>query len=90
MDFNKDVNVPTGKSFMINGVSLLETIDDQVDTLIVGGTSISTSYDDGAGTLTISADVGHTGAKGVVQMDSAEFNVSAGLVTMKAVDGGTY
>ena len=90
MDFNKDVNVPTGKSFMINGVSLLETIDDQVDTLIVGGTSISTSYDDGAGTLTISADVGHTGAKGVVHMDSAEFNVSAGLVTMKAVDGGTY
>jgi len=90
MDFNKDVNLPTGKSFMINGVSLTETIDDQVDALIVGGTSISTTYDDGAGTLTVSADIGTTAAKGVVQMDSAEFNVTSGLVTHKSIDGGTY
>ena len=90
MDFNKDVNVPTGKTFMINGVSLLETIDDQVDALIAGGTAISTSYDDGAGTLTISADTGTAASKGVVQMDSAEFNVVAGLVTTKLIDGGTY
>lgn len=34
-----------------------ESVDDQVATLLVGGTNVSLSYDDGAGTLTINSSV---------------------------------
>jgi hypothetical protein len=59
-----------------------ERVDDRVAALIVGGTNVTTSYDDGAGTLTLDASVpvdsvfGRTGA---VTAQSGDYNTD--LVT---------
>lgn len=41
--------------------ALAELVDDRVDGLLVAGSNVSLSYDDGAGTLTISASTPSTG-----------------------------
>jgi len=45
-------------------VGLAETIDDEVASLLVAGTGITLTYDDGAGTLTIAASAGIGGSTG--------------------------
>ena len=40
------------------GTAAKEAIDDQVNTLLTAGTGIGLSYNDGAGTLTITGQVG--------------------------------
>jgi len=40
------------------GTAAKEAIDDQVNALVVGGTGVTATYDDAAGTLTLSSEVG--------------------------------
>lgn len=55
----------TGTQLASTISDLAEAVDDRVNALIVDGTNITTVYDDGAGTLTISAATGSPGADSV-------------------------
>jgi hypothetical protein len=77
---------------------LPESIQDTVATFIIGGQSITTSYDDANNALTIAADVASLTNIGVASFggwaDGAEtvrqFAVSGGDVSIAAIDGGTF
>lgn len=69
LDVNGDVNIASGSNYKINGTNISTTnvaegsnqyftderVDDRVDALVVDGSNITTSYNDGANTLTISS-----------------------------------
>jgi len=60
-----------------------ELVDDRVAALIVGGTSISSTYDDGAGTLTLD----YTGSGGTTVANLSQ-TVNAGTIDIQ-IDTGT-
>lgn len=69
LDVDGNINISSGSSYKINGSDITTTnvvegsnqyftderVDDRVDALVVDGTNITTSYDDGANTLTINS-----------------------------------
>ncbi len=61
-----------------------ERVDDRVNALITDGEGITTTYNDGSGTLTIDAEVATTSNRGVASFDSNNFDVSSGAVAIKA------
>ena len=89
-DFNKDVNVASGKTFRVNGTALAEYIDDQVDTVLVMGEGLDKVYNDGAGTLTLSGEDATTTNKGIASFDSDQFTLTSGNASLTSLDGGTY
>lgn len=89
-NFNKTINVDSGEDFLINGISILEVVEDQVDELLVAGEGIDLTYDDGAGTLTIDAEKATDTNLGVASFDAVEFTVTNGAVAISEVNGGTY
>lgn len=89
-DFNKDVNVASGKTFRVNGTALAEYIDDQVDTVLVMGEGFDKVYNDGAGTLTLSGEDATVTNKGIASFDSDQFTLTSGNASITSLDGGTY
>lgn len=77
---------------------LPESIQDTVATFIIGGQSITTSYDDANNSLIIDADLATLTNIGVASFggwaDSAQtvrqFTVTGGNVSIAALDGGTF
>jgi hypothetical protein len=67
-----------------------ESIQDTVAGLVIGGQSITVTYNDSANTLTFDADLATTSTIGVASFSSTNFNVTTGVVTIAAIDGGTY
>ena len=83
-----DFNV--GGNLYVGGVSLSETVDDRVAALTQAGEGIDVTYNDGANTLTISAEIATVTNRGVASFDSDQFTVTSGAVTVSNLDGGTY
>lgn len=83
-----DFNV--GGNLYVGGVSLSETIDDRLSNLAQAGEGIDVTYNDGANTLTISAEIATYTNRGVASFDSDQFTVTSGAVTVSNLDGGTY
>jgi len=91
-DTNGDISVTpdgTGKSIVSNmyvdaTTSLQEYIEDISGGTYVEGEGIDITYDDGAGTTTISAEDATDTNKGIASFDSNDFVVTGGAVTVKA------
>jgi len=64
------------------GTAALEAIDDQVNTLMTAGSGISLSYNDGAGTLTITRDAETGDISSVVAGDGLSGGATSGDATL--------
>ena len=64
------------------GTAAKEAIDDQVNTLLTAGSGVSLSYNDGAGTLTITRDAETGDISSVVAGDGISGGGTAGDVTV--------
>ena len=67
------------------GTAALEAIDDQVNSLLTAGSGISLSYDDSAGTLTVTRDAETGDIEGVTAGDGLSGGGTSGTVSL-AVD----
>ena len=86
---NKALNVTS--DLLIGGVGFNELVDDRCSNLFLAGEGIDLAYNDGAGSLTVSAELATTSNPGVASFNSTNFDVSgAGAVTIDTVDGGSY
>jgi len=90
-DFNRHVNLLTGNDFKIDGIGFDERIDDRMNNLLLAGEAIDLTYNDGAGTLTVTAEIASSSNLGVAKFNTDYFTVSgAGDVIIHEVNGGTY
>lgn len=85
---NKDFDV--NGQFYLNGVAFEQAVDSEVANLLLAGEAIDLTYNDGAGTLTISAENATYTNRGVVSFDSEQFTLTSGAATISAIDGGIY
>jgi hypothetical protein len=67
-----------------------ERVDDRISNLFVAGEGIDLTYDDGANTFTVDAELATASNKGVASFHTDNFLVSTGVVTVTGIDGGTY
>ncbi len=67
-----------------------ERVDDRVAALMLAGEGIDLVYDDGAGSLTVSAELATVLNPGVASFDSDQMTVTSGFVTIYNINGGTY
>ena len=67
-----------------------ERVDDRISNLFIAGEGIDLTYDDGANTFTVDAELATASNKGVASFHTDNFLVSTGVVTVTGIDGGTY
>lgn len=67
-----------------------ERVDDRVSNLLLAGEAIDLTYDDAANTLQIDVELATVTNPGAANFDSDQMTVTAGLVSIFDVDGGTY
>ena len=90
-NFNKSINLPSGKDFLVGGVGFNERVDDRLNDLIQVGEGLDIVYADGSNTLTFSAELATASNPGVASFSSDFFTVDgAGEVIIHEVNGGTY
>jgi hypothetical protein len=69
----------------------VEGAQDAVGAMLSGTyTNISISYDDANNLINASVPTASTSVKGVASFSSANFDVTAGVVTITVIDGGTF
>ena len=90
LDTNGDINITpdgTGKTIITNlyigADSITEFVQDITGGQLVAGEGIDVTYDDTAGTTTISGEDATTSNKGIASFADADFNVSSGAVELK-------
>ena len=71
-------------------VGMSETIDDRVSNLLLAGEGIDLTYNDGAGSLTVTAETATATNLGVAMFPTANFTLTSGSVAISTIDGGTY
>ena len=90
--FDSDFNAKS-TSDLSEGTNLYytnERVDDRVNALITDGEGITTTYDDGAGTLTVAAEIASASNPGVASFSNTNFAVSgAGAVTSNDITFGS-
>ena len=90
-EFNKTLNLPAGlTSLEFGGVDATEVIEDHLATFFLEGEGLDITYDDGANTMTFSAETATYTNLGVASFDSDQFTLTAGYVTVTELDGGVY
>jgi len=67
-----------------------ERVDDRINALFVAGEGIDFTYDDANGTFQIDAELATNSNKGVASFHADNFDVTAGVVTLAQLDGGSY
>lgn len=60
-----------------------ERVDDRINALFVEGEGIDFTYDDGANTFTVGAELASDTNKGVASFTTADFGVTSGVVSIK-------
>jgi len=88
LETSGDFNV--GGALTVGGESFSEVVGDAVATLLQEGEGIDLTYNDGANTLTVAAEIATITNRGVASFDSDQFTVTSGAVTISTLDGGTY
>lgn len=90
-EMNKTLNLSDSNSLELGGVNIKEVIEDHLATSTFAvGEGMDIAYDDGAGTITFSAELATISNAGVASFDSNEFDVVGGAVTLDTIDGGSY
>jgi hypothetical protein len=92
-DTNKGIASFSATDFIVNAGAVSinpESIQDTVAGFVVGGQSITITYNDSANTLTFDADLATTTTAGVASFSANNFTVTTGAVSISAIDGGTY
>jgi len=88
---NKDLDLSSLTALKFAGENLTEALEDHLVTnFFLAGEGIDLTYNDGANTLTVAAEVATSANLGVASFDATEFTVTAGAVTLAVIDGGTY
>jgi hypothetical protein len=67
-----------------------ERVDDRLSNLLLAGEAIDLTYDDAANTLQVDVEVATVTNRGAANFDSDQMTVTAGLVSIFDLDGGTY
>jgi len=67
-----------------------ERVDDRLNNLLLAGEGIDLTYNDGANSLTVAAELATVTNPGVANFDSDQMTVTSGFVTIYNLDGGTY
>jgi len=90
-NMNKDLDLSSLTALKFAGENLTEALEDHLVTnFFLAGEGIDLTYNDGANTLTVAAEVATSANLGVASFDATEFTVTAGAVTLAVIDGGTY